>query len=293
MPRTIDDVKTVAVVGAGPMGEQIAAQTAMHGFNVWLTDNRPGVAAEALARTFPRLERRVSKGQMTAEELEAARARWKATDDLAEAVRGADLVIEAITEELEPKRELFKQLDQLAPKHAILATNSSSMGISRMTEGVVSDERLERVCNLHYFNPVLVMELVEVVRGPRTSAETVQIALDFVKQTDRVPVLINKEVPAFIVNRILYAARLEAYWLMENGYASFQDIDTAMRLGARWPMGPFELSDLTGLEVGYGALKSIYEETGDERFKPPKTLEEKVQRGEFGKKAGKGFYDYS
>jgi 3-hydroxybutyryl-CoA dehydrogenase len=218
-----------------------------------------------------------------------ALARVRTTTELREAVKGADAVIEAVVEKLAVKRQVFAELDRLTAPEVLLASNSSTMGISEIVGGL---EHPERCCNMHFFYPPLVMDLVEVVKGERTSEETVERALSLARVMERTPVLVRKEVPGFIVNRILHMATQEAYRLLDAGVADFQDIDVAVEKGLRWPLGPFRLGDLTGLDVTYNARKHIYETTGDERFRPSPALEAKVRAGELGRKTGRGWYEY-
>ena len=208
--------------------------------------------------------------------------------DLAAAVGGSGLVIEAVFEDLEVKRAVWRALNESAPRDAVLATNSSSIAISRLAS---ETDRPERCCNMHFFHPVTVMELCEVVRGPQTSDETIRLAVDFVRSIGRVPVVIEKEIHGFIVNRILFAAAEEAVRLLEGGYASGEGIDTAVKKGLNWPMGPFELLDFSGLDVFYGALEDRRRVEGGEGA--PAILKEKVERGELGAKSGKGFYEHA
>jgi 3-hydroxybutyryl-CoA dehydrogenase len=280
---------TLAVIGAGSMGAQIAQQAALHGVQVRLQDVSSEQLKRALASNRSLLQRRVDKGRMEEKEMEAALSRVQPVSELAPAVAEADVVIEAIVEELEPKRQLFARLGELAPPEALLATNSSTMGISELTGGIVGPERC---CNMHFFYPPLVMDLVEVVRGPSTSEATAERAMEVARMIGRTPVLLRKEIPGFIVNRILHMATQEAYRLLDAGVASFEDIDTAVEKGLRWPLGPFRLGDLTGLDVTYSARRHMYESTGDERYRPSPSLEAKVSRGELGRKTGRGWYRY-
>jgi 3-hydroxybutyryl-CoA dehydrogenase len=193
-------------------------------------------------------------------------------------------------EKLGPKRELFAALDGAAPEHTILATNSSTIPISKLADAT---RRPDRCCNTHFFHPVLVMELCEVVQGPQTSDETVATTMALIERIGRVPVLIEKEIDGFIVNRILHAASQEAMRLYEGGYADFASIDLAVEKGLNWPMGPFKLADFSGIDITYNARREKYEASGDEREKPPDFLGRMAEEGRLGRKTGRGFYDYS
>jgi 3-hydroxybutyryl-CoA dehydrogenase len=271
------------------MGAQIAQQAALHGVEVRLQDVSEQQLERGLHSNRSLLQRRVDRGRLGAEEMEAALGRVRPTRDLAEAVSDADVVIEAVVEQLQPKRQVFAEIDRLAPPGAVLASNSSTMGISQLADAT---GRPERCCNMHFFYPPLVMDLVEVVKGPQTSEETVERAVAFAREMGRTPVVLRKEIGGFIVNRILHMASQEAYRLLDAGVASFEDIDTAVEKGLNWPMGPFRLGDLTGLDVTYNARKHMYETTGDERYRPSPALEAKVKAGELGRKAGRGWYVY-
>ena len=201
----------------------------------------------------------------------------------------ADMVIEAAVEKLDVKRALFADLDRVAPPHAILATNSSSIVSSRIADAT---GRPDRVCNVHFFNPALIMKCVEVVRGPQTSDDTVAISVELARRLGKTPVVLDREIPGFIANRILGAVRDEAIYLLENGIASVQDIDTACRTALGYPMGPFELMDLTGIDIGYLTKKDRYAESGDPKDQPSKSVTALVERGELGRKTGRGWYDY-
>jgi 3-hydroxybutyryl-CoA dehydrogenase len=279
----------LAVIGAGSMGAQIAQQAALHGVDVRLQDKSAEQLRKALESNRGHVMRRVEKGKLGQAEAELALSRVHTATDLAEAVAGADFVIEAVFEDLQLKRSVFAELDGAAPPETVLASNSSTMGISKIADAT---SRPERCVNVHFFYPVLVMDLVEVVRGPHTSDDTVERAMAIVREMGRTAVLVNKEIDGFIVNRILHAATQEAYRLLDAGVASFQDIDTAVEKGLNWPMGPFRLGDFSGLDVTYNARLHMYRTTGDERFRPSPQLEAKVKAGKLGRKSGEGWYSY-
>jgi 3-hydroxybutyryl-CoA dehydrogenase len=279
----------LAVVGAGTMGAQIAQQAALHGIDVALQDKDPAQLSKARESNEGHLGRRVEKGRLSQQDAELAVERVHTTTDLGEAVASAEFVIEAVFEDLELKRSVFAGLETLAPPNAVLASNSSTMGISKIADVTATPARC---VNMHFFHPVLVMDLVEIVRGPETSDETVQRATEMARAMGRTPVLLNKEIDGFIVNRILHAATQEAYRLLDAGVASFEDIDTAVEKGLNWPMGPFRLGDFSGLDVTYNARLHMYRATGDERYRPSSRLEAKVKAGKLGRKSGEGWYRY-
>ncbi len=279
----------LAVVGAGSMGAQIAQQAALGGVDVTLHDKDASQLRKAAESNRGHLMRRVEKGRLSQADADAALDRVTETRDLAEAVGDVDFVIEAVFEDLELKRSMFHQLNLLAHREAVLASNSSTIGISQLAD--VTD-RPDKCVNMHFFYPVLVMDLVEVVRGPKTSDDTVARALDLAREMGRTAVVLNKEIDGFIVNRILHAATQEAYRLLDAGVASFEDIDTAVERGLNWPMGPFRLGDFSGLDVTYNARLHMYRVTGDERYKPSAQLEAKVKAGKLGRKSGEGWYTY-
>jgi 3-hydroxybutyryl-CoA dehydrogenase len=282
-------VNRLAVIGAGSMGAQIAQQAALHGIEVILNDTSEEQLRKAADSNRSHLIRRAEKGKLSQADAVAAVERVHQTTDLAEAVRGTDFVIEAVFEDLGIKRAMFAELDRLAPAGAVLASNSSTMGISKIADGT---SRPERCVNMHFFYPVLVMDLVEVVRGPMTSDETTERAMAVARAMGRTAVLINKEIDGFIVNRILHAATQEGYRLLDAGVADFKDIDIAVEKGLNWPMGPFRLGDFSGLDVTYNARLHMFKVTGDERYRPSPQLEAKVKAGKLGRKTGEGWYKY-
>jgi len=279
----------LAVIGAGSMGAQIAQQAALHGVDVWLQDVSSESLERAVASNRGHLDRRVEKGRLSRDDADTALARVNITTDLGAAVAGADFVIEAVFEDLDVKRTTFAALDRAAPPAAVLASNSSTIGISKLAD---STARPELCVNMHFFFPVLVMDLVEVVRGPQTSDETVERTLAMARDMGRTAVVLNREIDGFIVNRILHAATQEAYRLLDAGVASFEDIDVAVEKGLNWPLGPFRLGDFSGLDVTYNARLHMYRTTGDERYKPSPQLEAKVKAGKLGRKTGEGWYRY-
>ncbi|HXD81708.1 MAG TPA: 3-hydroxyacyl-CoA dehydrogenase family protein [Candidatus Acidoferrum sp.] len=282
------ELKRVLVVGAGTMGSQIALQTALSGrYDVTLVDSAPGQLERARAQNRRLLDRSVEKGRLTEATAEEVLGRIRDSHDLASVAASADLVIEAVIEDFDAKKGVFESLGEHARKDAILASNSSTIAISRLA-GFTG--RPEQCCNMHFFHPVTVMQLCEVVRGPLTSDATIATAMEFVRSIDRTPVLLQKEIWGFIVNRVLFAASEEAMRLLEGGYASAEDIDTAVQKGLNWPMGPFHLLDFSGLDIFYGAMKDRHRqgEGGD----APELLRNLVEAGNLGRKTGKGFFDY-
>ena len=286
---SMSEIKNVVVVGAGAMGSQIGLLCALAGYSATVTD----IARDALDRAETQLRQRmtrdIEKGRRRGADVDAAFGRLTFSTDLLAAAASADFVIEAAVEKLDVKRQLFADLDRVAPPHAILATNSSSIVSSRIADAT---GRPDRVCNVHFFNPALIMKCVEVVRGPDTSDDTVEAAVQLARRLGKTPVVLDREIPGFIANRILGAVRDEAIFLLENGIASVQDIDTACRTALGYPMGPFELMDLTGIDIGYLTKKDRFAESGDLKDQPSKSVSALVERGELGRKTGRGWYDY-
>jgi 3-hydroxybutyryl-CoA dehydrogenase len=283
------DIKNIAVIGAGNMGHQIAMCAALSGFQVHCTDTNSDILNKAIKFADNYLTERVSKGKLTEEAAKQAQGNLIFTPSVNVAAADADLVIEAIIEKLDIKRTLFAQLDKLCPAHTILATNSSYIVSSKIADAT---SRPDKVCNMHFFNPALVMKLVEVVKGAHVSDETVERVMEVAKKMSKTPVLLQKEIYGFLVNRFLQATRQEALKLLDMGVASHEDIDTAVRNGLGYPMGPFQLLDLTGVDLAYHVGMEKYRESGDPADRPSPTVVEKFTKGEWGKKVGKGFYDY-
>ncbi|HIW91534.1 MAG TPA: 3-hydroxyacyl-CoA dehydrogenase family protein [Candidatus Corynebacterium avicola] len=289
-------VQKIAVIGAGTMGRQIGMAVAVAGFTAVVQDVSSAAVADADTDMRSWLDGRVTKERMTQSDAEAAGDRIRFTTDLADAVGDADLVIEAATEKLEVKRSIFAQIGELAPPHAVLATNSSTYGSS---EVAAASGRPAQVCNMHFFNPALVMKAVEVVRhsgtgtdGTATSDDTVATAVAVVEAMGKRPVLLDKEVPGFVANRLLWAIRAEALDLVADGVASYEDVDAAAKAALGHPMGPFELMDLVGIDVIHDIRQAAHEITGDEKDRPHPLIAEKYAAGDYGRKTGRGWYSY-
>ncbi|HEY7675710.1 MAG TPA: 3-hydroxyacyl-CoA dehydrogenase family protein, partial [Candidatus Methylomirabilis sp.] len=285
----IDDVKRIAVVGAGAMGSQIAMVCALAGYEASVCDAAPEAVKKAEAWAAKWLDERVAKGRLTAEQTAAARKHLTYAPSLAAAAAQADFVIEAIIEEEDAKRACFAELDKICPPHAILATNSSSILSSRIADAT---KRPDKVLNMHFFNPAVVMELVEVMGHPGTSEESMATTMELSRRIGKTPVRVRKEIPAFIANRILHAVANEAMRLVEKGVATPEEVDLAVEKGLRYPLGPFRLMDLTGIDVGYQVRMARYRMSGDPADKPNPLLVAKYEKGEYGRKTGKGWYEY-
>jgi 3-hydroxybutyryl-CoA dehydrogenase len=286
----IDDIKNIAVIGAGNMGHQIAMLCAIQGYKTVCTDINAEILKKAENFSDTYLAGRVEKERLTEAQARAARERISFTPSMEESVKDADYVIEAVLEVLDLKRKIFADLDRMAPPHAILATNSSAIISSKIADAT---KRPEKVLNVHFFNPALVMKLVEVVQGPHVSDETREITMALCEKLDKVPVHLKKEVRGFLLNRIFGAITREALWLLEMGVASMEDIDKAQVYGAGHPMGTFRLMDLTGIDLNYIMGMEAFRETGDTRHLPSPSVVEKYVKGEYGQKTGKGWYDYT
>jgi 3-hydroxybutyryl-CoA dehydrogenase len=278
----------VAVVGAGTMGHGIAYVAALAGMPVTLTDSRAEALAAALGRIGELLEGAVRRGKVADAERAAVAGRLRPEPELAAAVAGADVVIEAVVEDLGVKQRLFADVERAAPAGALLATNTSSLSVAAIAAAV---REPARVVGLHFFNPVPAMKLVEVVTHPRASAGAVERGIAFARALGKEPIVV-RDSPGFASSRLGLALGLEAMRMLEQGVASAEDIDKAMELGYGHPMGPLKLSDLVGLDVRLAIAESLYRALEDPQFAPPRILREKVARGELGKKTGKGFYTW-
>jgi 3-hydroxybutyryl-CoA dehydrogenase len=271
------------------MGRQIALNTALHGVPVALYDIDPGMLDDATQWAATYLEDRVQRGRVDRAAATAALARLQSTANLGEAAGDADLVIEAATESLEIKRRIFADLDRIVRPATILATNSSTIVSSKLADVTT---RPERVANLHYFNPALVMQVVEVVQGPHTDDATAQALLEFARRTGKTPIHLRKEIFGFVANRLLNALTREAIFLVEGDFATAEEVDLASEKALGHPMGPFRLMDLIGLDVLDLMWRQEYAETGRAADQPPASLSERVRRGDLGRKTGRGWYDY-
>src|SRR5215207_6403709 len=278
----------VAVVGAGLMGSGIAQVAAQAGWQVVLRD----ITDEALARGRAGIEestaRLVEKGQLADDDRDATLARLTTTRNL-DAVGDADVVVEAVFEQVEAKQELFRELDRICRPDAVLGTNTSAIPITTIASVTA---RPESVVGTHFFSPVPVMELCELVRGRRTSDATLAAARAFAESLGKTCVVVNRDVAGFITTRLISALVVEAVLLYESGVASAEDIDTACRLGFGHAMGPLATTDLTGVDILRNATRNIYTETQDEKFAPPEILNRMVTAGDLGRKTGRGFYSY-
>ena len=286
----MESIKNICVIGAGNMGHQISTLCALHGYATTCTDINAEVLSKADAFVDQYLAGRVKKEKLTENQARQARESIHFTDSMADAVREADYVIEAAVEVLETKRKLFAEVDRLAPAHAILATNSSAIVSSRIADVT---RRPDKVINLHFFNPALVMKLVEVVQGPHVSDETTTVSMELCRLLGKKPVHVKKEVEGFLLNRIFLQIYKEALWMLEMGVASAEDIDAACVYGAGHPMGPFALMDLTGIDLYHTMCMEKFRETGDAAELPPPQVVERFVEGAYGQKSGKGWYDYT
>lgn len=287
--NTPSSIQRLSVIGAGTMGAQIAMVSALAGYPTCLVDVTEDSLQRAESQLGSRMSRDVAKGQRDAAEVKAAFDRLTMTTDRDTGTATADFVIEAAVEDVGIKRELFADLDRVCPPHTILATNSSNIVSSRMADAT---GRPEKVCNFHFFNPALVMECVEIVPNGRTSQDTMDTAVAMARSLGKKPVALKKETPGFVANRLLGALRTEALKLHEEGIADFADIDLAARTALRHPMGPFELMDLVGLDVVYLIRMAEYEQTGDPGSLPHPAIKELYEAGRFGRKSGRGWYNY-
>ena len=282
------EIRKVGVLGGGLMGSGIAQVSAMAGFDTVVREVSDAIGAKSLAGIEKVLAKGIERGKVTAEQRDSALGKLSFTTDLAQ-LASCDIVIEAVVEDLEMKNAMWKDLDEVCPADTIFASNTSSLTIAAMAAAC---GRPEKMLGLHFFNPVPLMKLVEVVRTITTSDETVETAFAFAKKLGKEPVR-AKDNSGFIVNLLLIPYMLDAIRALENNVATIEDIDKAMQLGAGYPMGPFTLLDFVGLDTSYKIAEIMFDEYREKRFAPPPLLKRMVIAGMYGRKSGKGFYDYS
>src|SRR6266508_5493934 len=278
----------LAVVGAGLMGSGIAEGAAQAGWDVALRDLDEAAVQRGLSAVHSSLERFVAKGTIPQDVAEAALARITPTTDL-DAAADADVVVEAVFEQIEVKHEVLRALDRICKSGAVLATNTSAIPITQIA---AVTQRPESVVGTHFFSPVPMMRLCELVRGYKTSDETLARARAFAEGVGKTCIVVNRDVAGFVTTRLIAALANEAVRLLESGVASAEDIDTACKLGFGHAMGPLATLDLTGVDIMLHAAGNIYRDTGDPRFAPPELLQRMASAGDLGRKTGRGFYDY-
>jgi 3-hydroxybutyryl-CoA dehydrogenase len=286
--ESMSEIKSVTVVGAGTMGHGIAQVAAAAGAEVRLHDVSDEAIGKGLDAIRANLDKGVEKGKVTAEQREATLSRISAAPDLAIAAAESDLIVEAVPESIDLKRELFESADRAAPPHALLASNTSSLPITAIA---AATQRPERVVGMHFFNPVHLMALLEVVRAERTADETVQAAVGFGRRLGKEPIVVTDS-PGFASSRLGLVLGLEAMRMVEQGVASPEDVDKAMTLGYRHPMGPLRLTDLVGLDVRLAIAEHLHRELKSDAFRPPEILKRMVAGGRLGRKSGRGFYEW-
>jgi 3-hydroxybutyryl-CoA dehydrogenase len=283
------EIKTIGVLGAGSMGNGIAQVAAQAGYQVVMRDIETRFVENGLKAIDKFLAKGVEKGKMTDDQKKGILSRIKGTTRM-EDLKGVDFVIEAVFEDLGLKKDVFKQLDELTRPEVILTTNTSSMSV---TEIAMSTKRPEKVAGMHFFNPAPLMKLVEVIRGYHTSNETVSTTMEMARKLGKEAVEVKKDTPGFIVNRLLMPHFVEAIKMAEEGIASIEDIDKAVKLGLNYPMGPFELMDLTGVDIGLHVIEYLYGELNKEsKWSVPTLLRSMVRAGKLGRKTGGGWYKY-
>ncbi len=282
-------IKKVGVLGAGAMGNGIAQLAAQIGCEVVMRDIEDAFVERGMKSIDKFLSKSVEKGKIEAKEKVAIMGRIKGTTDMAD-LKDVDFLVEAVLEDLDLKKKVFKELDEICRPEIVLSSNTSSMSI---TEIAAATSRPEKVCGMHFFNPAPLMRLVEIIRGYYTSDETVATATELAKKMGKVTVEVKKDTPGFIVNRIMTPHFLEAIKMLEEGIASAEDIDTAVKNGLNYPMGPFELMDLTGIDIAYHVTEYFHKELNQElKWIAPNLMKSMIKAGKLGRKTGAGWYDY-
>jgi len=283
------EMKVIGVFGAGSMGNGIAQVASQVGYQVIMRDIEDRFVQSGLNAIGKFLTKSVEKGKMTEDQKKEVLSRIKGTTKM-EDLKDADFIIEAIFEDLELKKNVFRQLDELTRSQVILTTNTSSMSV---TEIAMATKRPEKVAGMHFFNPAPLMRLVEVIRGYHTNDETVHIVMEMAKKLGKEPVEVKKDTPGFIVNRLMMPHMIEAIRMAEEGVASIEDIDKAVKLGLNYPMGPFELMDLTGVDIALHVTEYLYKELNKEnKWSVPTLLRSMIRAGKLGRKTGAGWYKY-
>ncbi|HKP87152.1 MAG TPA: 3-hydroxyacyl-CoA dehydrogenase family protein [Blastocatellia bacterium] len=282
------NIEEIAVIGAGTMGHGIAQVAAQSGFRVVLADVSEEFTARGIKKIEDNLRKGVERGKVTGAEMSEALSRVRTTTDLQDAGGSANLVIEAVVENLEAKHDIFSRLDRICAADTILPTNTSSLSIQSIASAT---SRRDRVIGMHFFNPVHIMKLIEVVVAPETAGETLTVALDVAARMGKEAITV-KDAPGFATSRLGVALGLEAMRMLEAGVASAEDIDKAMVLGYNHPMGPLRLTDLVGLDIRLNIADYLFEKLGSEVFRAPDILRRKVTEGKLGKKTGEGFYKW-
>jgi 3-hydroxybutyryl-CoA dehydrogenase len=282
------DVKKPFVAGAGIMGSGIGQLCAQQGYGVTVIDVSQELVKKAEEKVRAGLQKRVEAGKIAQAEMNSVLSRIKWSTELRLA-RDSDIIIEAISENIEAKKGLFKKLDAICSPQTILATNTTALSVSEIASAT---SRPDKVIGMHFFNPAVVMKLVEIIRGEKTSEETIAATKKFAESLGKAPIATSKEAPAGIVSRVLAGLLNEAAVVYSQGIASAQDIDEAMKLGAGLPMGPLALIDMIGLDIHLAKMETLYSKLKDERYKPPDIIKKMVAEGKLGKKSGQGFYKY-
>jgi len=282
------EVKKPFVIGAGIMGSGVGQLCAQQGYDVTVSDISEEIVGRAKGKIIKGLDKRIEKGKITEKDKNAVLSKINWTTNIEEA-RDSDFVIEAASENLELKKDLFGKLDRVCSPDAVLATNTTALSVSEIASATAHPER---VIGMHFFNPAVIMKLVEIIRGDQTSDETIATTKAFAEKLGKNPVVTLKEAPAGIVSRVLAGLLNEAAEVYAAGIAPAQDIDEAMKLGAGLPMGPLALIDMIGLDIHLAKMETLYGKLNEERYRPPEVIRKMVAEGKLGKKTGEGFYKY-
>jgi len=282
------EVKKPFVVGAGIMGAGVGQLCAQQGYDVIVVDISDELVKKAKGKVTAGLSKRVENGKITQEEMDAVLSRLNWSTGLEQA-KDSDFVVEAIIENIDTKKEVFQKLDSICSPETILATNTTALSVSDIASAT---QRPDKVIGMHFFNPAVIMKLVEIIRGNQTSDETIATTKKFAEDLGKVPIATAKEAPAGIVSRVLAGLLNEAATVFADGIASAGDIDEAMKLGAGLPMGPLALIDMIGLDIHLAKMETLYAKLKDERYKPPDIIRKMIAEGKLGKKSGEGFYKY-